>query len=238
MLASLACARCFGELFWDAAFGSNFEEQLWGTILGEQFCGFVAALTNNSKHLFLRTMALGSSFRKQLWNNFRGSFSSFGEQLSFGEHPSGAVLENSFGESLWGTGLRHSHFGVTTLQRCFGEQLWEASENRFGEQLWPAFRNNFAEQLLWRTAALGSSCQGQLYKQLRRVFFGSNFGVQVSWAALQHGFGEPFWQTGLQNRSFGEQLWGNSFGEQRRGIALGSCFRVWVLRTFFGMRVR
>ena len=37
MLASSACARCFGELLWDAAFGSNFGEQLWGTTVGSNF---------------------------------------------------------------------------------------------------------------------------------------------------------------------------------------------------------
>jgi hypothetical protein len=37
VLASLACARCFGELLWDAAFGSNFGEQLWGTTVGSTF---------------------------------------------------------------------------------------------------------------------------------------------------------------------------------------------------------
>jgi hypothetical protein len=37
-LASLACARCFGELLWEllwgTAFGSNFGEQLWGIAVG------------------------------------------------------------------------------------------------------------------------------------------------------------------------------------------------------------
>ena len=33
VLASLACARCFGELLWDAVFGNNFGEQLWGADL-------------------------------------------------------------------------------------------------------------------------------------------------------------------------------------------------------------
>jgi len=33
-LASLACARYFGELFWDTVFGSNFGEQLWGIAMG------------------------------------------------------------------------------------------------------------------------------------------------------------------------------------------------------------
>ena len=29
VLASLACACCFGELLWGAAFSSNFGKQLW-----------------------------------------------------------------------------------------------------------------------------------------------------------------------------------------------------------------
>jgi len=32
VLASLACAGCFGELLWDAAFASNFGVQFWGRI--------------------------------------------------------------------------------------------------------------------------------------------------------------------------------------------------------------
>jgi len=49
----------------------------------------------------------------------------------------GATLGSSFREPLWridwGTGLKHSRFGATALQRCFGEQLWEV-----GEQMWGA----------------------------------------------------------------------------------------------------
>ena len=115
----------------------------------------------------------------------------------------------------------HSRFGATTLQRYFGEQLWEAaSGNRFGEQLWQAFRNNFEEQLLWRTAAFG----GQLYKPHRGAALSSNFGEQLSGR-----FGEQICRiAAVGGNSFGEQLWrtalGNNFGEQLRGTALGSSF--------------
>ena len=40
-----------------------------------------------------------------------------GIERNFGEQLSGATLENSFGEPLWGTGLKHSRFGATTMQR-------------------------------------------------------------------------------------------------------------------------
>ena len=54
----------------------------------------------------------------------------------------------------------------------------------------------------------------------------SNFGAQLSGAALQNGFGEPFWRTGLQNRSFGATALENSFGAQLWGasVSLGSSF--------------
>jgi hypothetical protein len=70
---------------------------------------------------------LGSSFRKQLWeaavgNKFRGSFSSFGEQLC------GAAFDNNFMEQIWGAGA--ALYG--NFER---PQLWEA-----------AFGSNFAEQ--------------------------------------------------------------------------------------------
>jgi len=49
VLASLACAHCFGELLWDAAFGSR--KQLWraalgilGSNYGEQLCGFASRI--------------------------------------------------------------------------------------------------------------------------------------------------------------------------------------------------
>ena len=72
-------------------------------------------------------------------------------------------MENSFGELLWGTGLKHSSFGKTALRPCFGEQLWEAAAgNRFGRleelQLWG---NSFGQQL-WG-AASGNSFGEQLW---------------------------------------------------------------------------
>jgi len=124
-----------------------------------QLCG--AALGTSFKNT-----ALGSSFRQQLW-----------EQLL------GAALENSFGEPLWGTALKHSRFEATVLQRYCGVQLWvAASGNRFGEQLCGAalttLQNNCFEEQQLSGAAFRSSFQGQLYRQLRRAAFGSNFGAQ------------------------------------------------------------
>jgi len=136
----------------------------------------------------------------------------------------GAALENSFGEPLWGTGLKHSRFGATALQSCFGEELWEAaSGNRFGEQLWgaalasffgPTLPNNcFEEQQLWGEA-FGDS-------------FTDNFGEQLSVATLGSRFAEWLWGAVLANRFAESQALGqptaleNSFGEQRRGTALG-----------------
>ena len=73
------------------------------------------------------------------------------------EQLSRAALENSFGEPLWGTGLKHSSFGATALQRYFGEQLCGAILGKhFGGQLWGAaqlwgvgagLRSNFVRQL-------------------------------------------------------------------------------------------
>jgi len=58
----------------------------------------------------------------------------------------GAALENSFGEPLWGTGLKHTRFGATVL-------LWgTALGSSFGEPLWGAALrssfDHFTEQLL------------------------------------------------------------------------------------------
>jgi hypothetical protein len=36
-LVFLACARCFGKLLWVAAFGSDFGEHLWETIMERKF---------------------------------------------------------------------------------------------------------------------------------------------------------------------------------------------------------
>ena len=133
--------------------------------------------------------ALWTSFRTKLWGAAFGS--NFAEQLS------GASLENSFGEPPWGTGLKHSSFGATALQRCFGVQLWEAALASFPEQL-------------CRTIALKNS----------------SFGEQLSVAILGRSFREPlcrmFWGAVLVNRFAELELWGNSFGEQLWGIALGS----------------
>ena len=37
VLASLACIHWFGELLWDAAFGSNFGNHFWGITVGSNF---------------------------------------------------------------------------------------------------------------------------------------------------------------------------------------------------------
>ena len=111
-------------------------------------------------------------------------------------------MENSFGEPLWGTGLKHSSFGATALRRCFGEQLWEAAAgNRFGEQLWPAFRNKFAKHCFEE-------------QQLWGAVFSKNFGEQLSGAALENSFGELLWGTGLKHSSFGATALRRRFGEQ------------------------
>ena len=92
---------------------------LWGTALwrsfGEQLWGAGAALHGSFEEPQLWGAALGSSFRTQLWGaDFGGRFE---------EYLSGTALANSHGEPLWGTGLKHSRFGATALQRCFGEPL-------------------------------------------------------------------------------------------------------------------
>jgi hypothetical protein len=128
VLVSLACARCFGELLWDAAFVINFgeylfeerlnsfAEQIWGSF-GEQEQLCSAALKNRN---------FGNSFKMQLWGAAFGS--------NFVEQFSGAALENSFEAPLCGTGLKHSRFNVIILQRYFREPFWETSlAIRFGE---------------------------------------------------------------------------------------------------------
>jgi len=86
-----------------------------GSNCGEQFCGFAAALTNNSfeeRHLW--GVALRSNFGRIL----TALGSSCSEQLSI------IILGNGFGDpALWSS---------------FGEQPWEAgaaSRSRFGEQV-------------------------------------------------------------------------------------------------------
>jgi hypothetical protein len=48
-LVFLACARCFGKLLWVAAFGSDFGEHLWETIMERKF----AALQQHCKERWL-----------------------------------------------------------------------------------------------------------------------------------------------------------------------------------------
>ena len=148
---------------------------LWGTALwrsfGEQLWGAGAALH-------------GSFEEPQLWGAAFGS--------NFEEYLSGTALANSHGEPLWGTGLKHSRFGATALQRCFGERLGEAA-SVFGEQL------------------------SQLYEQLRGAAFSSSFREQLS-----DSFGEQLWSFGelLWDAAFGsnfeEQLWGATVGSNLR----------------------
>ena len=112
-LASLACARCFGE----------------------QLCGFAAALTNNCFEERWLWGVAASNFGKQLLETtLGGSPSSFGEQLlgaafdnNFGERLCGTALWSRFGEQLWGAALGS--------RSSFEEQLCTAAlKNRsFGE---------------------------------------------------------------------------------------------------------
>ena len=67
-LCLLPCARCFGEILWDA----NFGEQLWGTTLGSNF----AALQHHWRTVFEERQLWGVALAKQLWeaafgNNFK-----------------------------------------------------------------------------------------------------------------------------------------------------------------------
>ena len=140
-----------------------------GKRFGKQVCRIAAFGQQLGEQLSLGTTLWSSAGEQLLGGSFRGGLE---EQLctaavknfSFGEHlfernfrgaafGSNATLGSSFRESLCrialGTGLKHSRFGANALQRCFGEQLWEAaSGNLFGEQLWQAVRGNFQEQLL------------------------------------------------------------------------------------------
>ena len=138
MLASLACARCFGEFLWDAAFGSNFGEQLWEATL--RHC---SSLTNNCfEERQFWGIALDSNFGKQLSATTLGSF---GEQL-FGA-AFDTTLGSGFGEQLSEAGLGSSFLGSRS---SFEEQLCTAAlKNRsFVEQLWGlALERNFGEQL-------------------------------------------------------------------------------------------
>ena len=86
----------------------------------------------------------------------------------------------------------------------------QLSGNSFGQQLWQAVRSNFQEQLI---ALKNSIFRGQLYKQLRgaALAFSSNFWEQLSGAALQNSFGEPFWCIGLKGCRFGAITLDSSF---------------------------
>ena len=124
---------CFEKRqLWGVALESNFGKQLSETTfrgsfgsLGGQMSG--AAFDNN----FALGTALWRSFGEQLWGAGAALHGSFEEpQLwgaafgsNFEEYLSGTALANSHGEPLWGTGLKHSRFGATALQRCFGEPL-------------------------------------------------------------------------------------------------------------------
>ena len=139
---------------------------------------------------------------------------------SFKQQLSGAALENSFGELLWGTGLKHSSFGATAFRRCFGEQLWEAAAgNRIGGQLCRAGLGStdlasFPEQLC-QTIALKNNSFGN---QLSVAILGRNFREPLCRVC----FGEPFWRLGLQNRSFGATALEKNFGAQLWGVAAGN----------------
>ena len=51
-------------------------------------------------------------------------------------------------------------------------------------------------------------------RAFRGAAFSSNFREQLSGAALQNSFGEPFWGIGFKNRSFRAIALDSSFGEQ------------------------
>jgi hypothetical protein len=111
--------------------------------------------------------------------------------------------------------LKHSSFGATALQRCFGEQLWKAaSGNRFGEHSFGQLSgitlpNNCFEEQLWG-AAFGGSFTDNFGEQLSVPILGRNFREPLSRMAL------TFWRTGLQNPRFGATALENGFGDQRR----------------------
>ena len=54
-LASLSCARCFGEFLWDAAFDNNFGEKFRGTTVRSNF----AALQQHWRTIALKNGRLG-----------------------------------------------------------------------------------------------------------------------------------------------------------------------------------
>jgi len=126
--------------------------------------------------------------------------------------------------------LKHSRFGLTALQRYFGEPLWEAAlGSSFGKLSGTILRNNyFEEQQLWGAAfgvtlqtTSGSSSQQQLWGAL------SSLGKQQTHTNTFGG--EQLSGTILGYRLEESQLWGNSFGQQLGGTTLGSSFgeRLW-----------
>ena len=117
--------------------------------------------------------------------------------------------------------------------------LWGiALGSSFGEPLWGATLASFPEQLsgtiALKSSSFGSSFRGQLYNSGEHL--ASNFREQLSGAALQNSFGEPFWGIGLKNRSFGAIVLDSSFGEQPLVATLGRSFRERLCRMALGSR--
>ena len=80
-------------------------EQLWGLTLGSSF--------GKQEQLGGTTLRNRSFEKPQFWG--------IALEHNFGGQLSEAALKNSFGEPLWGTGLKRSRFGAMVLQRYFGE---------------------------------------------------------------------------------------------------------------------
>ena len=114
--------------------------------------------------------------------------------------------------------------------------LWgTALGSSFGEPLWGAALASFPEQLSG-TIALKNSGFGEQLSGVRGSAFSSNFRGQLSGAALQTSFGEPFWGIGLKNRSFGAIALDSSFGEELLAATLGRSFRQPLCRMALGSR--
>ena len=118
------------------------------------------------------------------------------------------------------------------MGNSFGKQFWgTALGSSFGKLSGLTLRNNyFEEQQLWEQLS-GAALQ------LRGAAFSSNCREQLSGASLQNSFGEPFWGTGLKNRSFGHSFW-----ELLCRMALGSRFgkqvcRIPALENSFGAQL-
>ena len=123
------------------------------------------------------------------------------------------LYTNHFGEQLsvatFGSSFREPLCRIALGRRLFEEP--QLSGNSFGQQLWEAALASCPEQLSGTIALKNSIFRGQLYKQLRRAAFSSNFREQLSGAALQNSFGEPFWCIGLKGCSFGAIALDSSF---------------------------